>query len=299
MTGVRRITQGSFAVNSSPSIDTQGIFTLTVQNEKIVNDTALRGFFYGGYLSSASLDGVATGNINGVGAHVGVYGANELSNGLFFDYYAAGALGRHEFDLSFYAPTAPIQAAGDYRYGGLYAGAALSGEVEYDSVTFRPRAGVNLTHADASDASVSATQLGITDTGRIELDAVSGTRVFAEAVWTFGTAAKAEDGEGVIAQSFARTFEVAPRIYCENGFTRDTRDCGYGGSLSFNERNEAKGTDLAVTLDYENNNESSEYLGLQFSYSRDILDGAGAMVTQFGSDHLGNAALSQNLSLEF
>ncbi|NVK07349.1 MAG: VWA domain-containing protein, partial [Marivivens sp.] len=299
VTGVRRITKGSFAVNSSPSIDTQGIFTLTVQNEKIVNDTALRGFFYGGYLSSASLDGVATGNINGVGAHVGVYGANELSNGLFFDYYAAGAYGRHDFDLSFYAPTAPIEVLGDYRYGALYAGAALSGEVEYDSVIFRPRAGFNLTYAEASDADVSATQLGITDTGRIELDTIGGTRIFAEAVWTFGEAPSSDEAEQGAMDQNMRTFEVAPRIYCTSGVTRDSRDCGYGGYISFNERNDLKGTDIAITFDYESNRERSEYLGLELSYSRDIFDGAGAMVTQFGSDHLGNAALSQSVSLDF
>lgn len=299
VTGVRRITKGNFAVNSSPSIDTQGIFTLTVQNEKIVNDTALRGFFYGGYLSSASLDGVATGNINGVGAHLGLYGANELSNGLFFDYYAAGALGRHEFDLSFYAPTAPIQVLGDYRYGALYAGAALSGEVEYDSVIFRPRAGFNLTYAEASDADVSATQLGITDTGRIELDTIGGTRIFAEAVWTFGEAPSSDEAEQGAMDQNMRTFEVAPRIYCTSGVTRDGRDCGYGGYISFNERNDLKGTDIAITFDYESNRERSEYLGLELSYSRDIFDGAGAMVTQFGSDHLGNAALSQSVSLDF
>lgn len=295
VTGVRRITQGSFAVNSSPSIDTQGIFTLTVQNEKRVADNALRGFFYGGYLSSASPDGVATGNINGVGGHLGVYGANELNNGLLFDYYAAGTHGRHAFDLSFYAPTAPVQAEGAYRYNALYVGAALSGEVEYDSVTFRPRSGINLTYADASDADVSATQLGITDTGRIELNTINGTRLFAEAIWAFGQTVSADE----IDEAFARTLEFAPRVYCEQGLGRDTNVCGYGGYISFNERNDSNRTDMAVTLDYESSHESSSYLGLEFSYSRDILDGAGALVTKFGGDHLGNAGLSQHFSFTF
>lgn len=299
VTGVRKITQGSFAVNSSPSVHTQGIFTMTVQNEKRVEDNALRGFLYGGYLSSASLDGVATGEISGVGGHLGVYGANQLNNGLLADYYAAGSLGRHEFDLSFYAPTAPIQAVGDYSYRALYAGAGLSGELAYDSVMFRPRAGINVAYADASDADVSATQLGITDTGHIELDPVNGTRLFAEAVWVFGEPAPEDEVDGISTETFTRIFEVAPRVYCERGLGRDTRDCGYGGYISFNEHNERTGSDIAVTLDYESKTKSYTSFGLEFSYSRDVLDDAGSLVTRFGTDHRGNANLSQNLSFAF
>ena len=295
-TGVRRILDGSFAINRSDAVDAQGIVSFTIQNEKQKADEALNGKFFGGYLSSSSLDGVATGNLRGVGVHAGLYGARKLQSGLFFDYYAAGGVGRHEYDVSFYAPSAPITAEGDYRYGAVYAGAALSGEAVYESVTFRPRVGFDLTYADASDASVSASQLGFTDLGSIQLDAINGSRIFAETIWIFGD--KSEDlitGE----LSLERALEVAPRLYCEQGVGRDERDCGYGGYISFNEHNLSKGSDIAITLDYENNTEGSERFGLDLSYSRDVLNGAGKLATQFGSDASGNATVSQSLSLEF
>ena len=295
-TGVRRILDGSFAINRSDAVDAQGIVSFTIQNEKQKADEALNGKFFGGYLSSSSLDGVATGNLRGVGVHAGLYGAGKLQSGLFFDYYAAGGVGRHEYDVSFYAPSAPITAEGDYRYGAVYAGAALSEEAVYESVTFRPRVGFDLTYADASDASVSASQLGFTDLGSIQLDAINGSRIFAETIWIFGD--KSEDlitGE----LSLERALEVAPRLYCEQGVGRDERDCGYGGYISFNEHNLSKGSDIAITLDYENNTEGSERFGLDLSYSRDVLNGAGKLATQFGSDASGNATVSQSLSLEF
>ena len=73
----------------------------------------------------------------------------------------------------------------------------------------------------------------------------------------------------------------------------------YGGYISFNEHNERTGSDIAVTLDYESKTKSYTSFGLEFSYSRDVLDDAGSLVTRFGTDHRGNANLSQNLSFAF
>ena len=297
-TGVRRILDGSFAINRSDAVDAQGIVSFTIQHEKQTADEALTGKFFGGYLSSSALDGVATGNLQGVGVYAGLYGARKLQSGLFFDYYAAGGVGRHEYDVSFYAPSALIAAEGDYRYGAVYAGAALSGETVYENVTFRPRVGVDLTYADAIDASVSASQMGFTDLGRIQLDAINGSRIFAETIWIFDQQrAEAADAAGEL--SLKRSLEVAPRLYCEQGIGRDENNCGYGGYISFNEHNLSKSSDIAVTLDYENTNSGAERFGLDLSYSRDVFNGAGKLATQFGSDASGNATVSQSLSLEF
>ena len=103
----------------------------------------------------------------------------------------------------------------------------------------------------------------------------------------------------VLIRLTAPALEVAPRLCCEQGVGRDERDCGYGGYISFNEHNLSKGSDIAITLDYENNTEGSERFGLDLSYSRDVLNGAGKLATQFGSDASGNATVSQSLSLEF
>jgi hypothetical protein len=296
-TGVRQIINGSFAFIKSETIDSQGMFNVSVQNEKTVSEDELRGRFFGGYVSNSSLDGNVTGNILGFGAHAGVYGAYHLKDRLFFDYYAAGGVGLHEYSLSFDTVTAPIHVEGEYRYGALYAGAALSGETVYESITLRPRFGVDLSYAYASDASVSASQMGIVDMGRIELDAINGARFFAETIWIFGDTGENEDG--LDKPNRQSSFEVAPRLYCEQGIGQDTQDCGYGGYVSLSESDMSAGTNFAVKIDYESNNDRAERIGFEFSYTRDIFDGVGVMATRFGGDHLGNATLTQSVSLEF
>lgn len=296
VTKTRRITQGSFALTKSDTIDTQAMLTFTLQKEKEASEGVLNGSFFGGYISRASLDGVATGEIDGIGAHGGLYGAREVQSGLFFDYYAAASIGRHVFDMSIYAPAAPIQVNGDYAYGAVFVGAALSGEAIYDSVTLRPRVGIDLSYADAGDADISASQLGFTDTGRIGLSSIDGTRIFAEPILVFGNRAGQEVSN---ASGIQRLLELAPRLYCEKGFGQQSHECGFGGYVSFNNYDPNKSSEIAVTFDYENNNEQSERLGLELSYSRDIFDGSGAVATRFGSDHLGNAKISQSLDFEF
>lgn len=153
-----------------------------------------------------------------------------------------------------------------------------------------------MSYANASDADISASQLGFTDTGRIGLSSIDGTRIFAEPILVFGNSAAQDVSD---ASAIQRSLEFAPRLYCEKGFGRKTHDCGYGGYVAFNNYNPSNGSDIAVTVDYENNKERSERLGLELSYSRDIFDGSGAVATRFGSDHLGNATISQSLDFEF
>ena len=295
--GVRQIINGSFNFIKSDTIDSQGMFTLSVQNEQKVSEEALRGRFFGGYLSNSYLDDIVTGNVRGFGAHAGLYGAYALKDGLFFDYYAAGGVGQHTYSLSFDTATAPISAEGRYRYGALYAGAALSGETVHESVTLRPRLGIDLSYANASDASVSASQLGLTDMGRIKLDAINGTRFFAETIWTFGDTGDIEDGSDKLNRH--SSFEVAPRVYCEKGLGQDARDCGYGGYISLSEHDMSNGTDFAIKLDYETNNDQAERISFEFSYIKNIFDGAGEIATKVGGDLRGNTALTQSVSLTF
>ena len=295
--GVRQIINGSFNFIKSDTIDSQGMFTLSVQNEQKVSEEALRGRFFGGYLSNSYLDDIVTGNVRGFGAHAGLYGAYALKDGLFFDYYAAGGVGQHTYSLSFDTATAPISAEGRYRYGALYAGAALSGETVHESVTLRPRLGIDLSYANASDASVSASQLGLTDMGRIKLDAINGTRFFAETIWTFGDTGDIEDGSDKLNRQ--SSFEVAPRVYCEKGLGQDARDCGYGGYISLSEHDMSNGTDFAIKLDYETNNDQAERISFEFSYIKNIFDGAGEIATKVGGDLRGNTALTQSVSLTF
>jgi hypothetical protein len=257
----------------------------------------LSGFFVGGYGSKTSMSGSSSGSgsIDGVGITAGLYGAREMSNGLFFDYYAAGGVGSHQFDLTFFAPAASINATGDYRYSALYAGMAVSGETVSESVRIRPRVGVDLSYGAASDASVSASQLGLTDTGRIGLERIKGATGYAEAVFSFGSEA------GDVAEDVARPvrkFEFAPRLLCARQVGSDTNACGGGAALSFTNTNPLTGSDLGVTFEFEGT-KYGQRSRLGLSYSKSILEGAGSIVSTMGTDAMGNAQLEQTIGIKF
>jgi hypothetical protein len=296
VTGVRTITDGSFSVSKSDGSDEQGLFSVTVQKETQQGSSALSGVFVGGYASRTALTGIGTGAVDGVGVMGGIYGARSMQNGLVVDYYAGGSTGVHQYDLSFYAPSAAIRADGKYTYGGVFAGAALSGEVTHEQMQIRPRLGFDIGRATASDASVSARQLGQTDTGRIKLDAVEGARGYAEAVFSFGTEAGDESAED--APRPIRKFEIAPRVFCEQAFGRADTACGGGASIRFTNTNPVTGSDLDVTLDLEGTGDvQRSRIGL--SYTEQILGGAGSAVSTLGTDATGNAQIGQSVEIKF
>lgn len=296
ITGERTITDGSFTLSKSDGSDEQGLFSMTVQRETQQGTSSLSGVFAGGYASRTSLTDIGTGAVDGVGVMGGIYGARSVQDGLFVDYYAGGSTGVHRYDLSFYAPSAAIWADGDYSYRAIFAGAALSGEMTHEKMQIRPRLGFDIGRATASDASVSARQLGQTDTGRIRLDAVAGARGYAEAVFSFGTRLNDESSED--APHPIRKFEFAPRVFCEQSFGMSDTSCGGGASIRFTNSNPVTGSDLDVTLDLEGTGDvQRSRIGL--SYTEQILGGAGSAVSTLGTDAMGNAQIGQSVEIKF
>lgn len=295
--GVRTLTEGSFTFSGSDAHDSQGLLSITVQKETQSDAKTLNGRFFGGYASKTTLDGdvMGAGSIDGVGVNAGLYGARRLESGLFLDYYAAGSVGLHRYALSFYAPSAAIDATGKYSYGALFAGAAFSGEKVYDRMTMRPRIGFDLGYASAGDASVSASQQAMTDTGSIGLATIRGARAFAETVFSFGDNGSQGDEA---ADRLIRTFDIAPRVFCEQSFATTNTSCGGGASLTFTNINPATGSDLGITLDMEATQELQRSR-IGFSYTKPIFDAEGSAETRMNTDLLGNATLQQTFGIEF
>lgn len=296
ITGVRTITDGSFTLSKSDGSDEQGLFSMTVQKETQQGTSSLSGVFAGGYVSRTSLTSIGTGAVDGVGVMGGIYGARSMQNGLFVDYFAGGSTGVHRYDLSFYAPSAAIRADGDYSYRAIFAGAALSGEVTHEKIQIRPRLGFDIGRAVASDASVSARQLGQTDTGHIRLDAVEGARGYAEAVFSFGTQVNDENSED--APRPIRKFEFAPRVFCEQSLGMSDTSCGGGASIRFTNSNPLTGSDLEVTLDLERTGDLQRSR-IALSYTEQILGGAGSVISTLGTDAVGNAQIGQSVEIKF
>lgn len=101
VTGERRITWGDFSMTSGSGRGVQGILTFSFAREKDSSER-ITGRLYGGYLSRIGVNASsATGDIVGLGLNAGFYGAREIGDSMILDYYGAGAVGHHRFDLSF------------------------------------------------------------------------------------------------------------------------------------------------------------------------------------------------------
>ncbi|MEO0654480.1 MAG: OmpA family protein [Pseudomonadota bacterium] len=212
---------------------------LSFRRERFVSDDSVRGYFVGLYGSQSDVDREATGEIEGAGLNAGLYGATRLHDNLYLDYYLGAATGVHDFDLAFDDPMGVINATGDYTYVAGFAGAALSGDLDYGSYTLSPRAGVELAYAPGGDAEVEAALGAVTQSGTLALDSVSGSAVFAE----FGVERGFNDDRSSVA--------LTPRLTCYQSFGSLGGECSIGASLELASTDDDKGREYAVELNGE------------------------------------------------
>lgn len=292
-TRTRHVTTGSFALNIVEGVGTQGMASVAFMTEKMHSDIDLRGKFWGGYLSRNSARTVADGSVTGFGLNGGLYGARQFRAGLLLDYYAALAVGRHQFALTFSNTAADITADGEYRYMAAFGGLALSGEKAFERFALRPRVGIDLTYAKASAASVTATQLSLNDMGEVDVPSYQGLRGFAELVFAFGDNRDATDTFGAL-----RSYEFAPRLLCQNAQDGVGHDCGFGASVDYLWDAKEGGRRFGVTLDYETVAESDE-LSIELRHETDVLGGLGKAVTAVAASSGGTPQLSHTFQLSF
>ncbi|MEO1320692.1 MAG: OmpA family protein, partial [Pseudomonadota bacterium] len=212
---------------------------LSFRRERFVSDDSVRGYFVGLYGSQSDVDREATGEIEGAGLNAGLYGATRLHDNLYLDYYLGAATGVHDFDLAFDDPMGVINATGDYTYVAGFAGAALSGDLDYGDYTLSPRAGVELAYAPGGDAEVEAALGAVTQSGTLDLDSVSGSAVFAE----FGVERGFNDDRSSVA--------LTPRLTCYQSFGSLGGECSIGASLELASTDDDKGREYAVELNGE------------------------------------------------
>lgn len=286
-TGERVLTFGKVSVTDSETLGVQGLITFTHAREK-QDDNRLRGRFWGGYLSRTAVSAQdATGAIVGFGLNGGLYGAYGLGNGLFLDYYGAGALGYHSFGLRL---SDRFDADGGYSYAALFGGVALSGERSFDRFTLRPRVGFDLGYGIASDAEVTIRDLTETDTGLLSLDPVKGLRAYVETAFIF------EDQTRRLEANRYR-LELTPRLFCERGFGSATEECGIGFALDYeaitpNLTTWTFGLDLQRTAD-------ATTVALQLARVKPILNGAGTITTALAADASGDPTIRQALEIRW
>ncbi|MDE4175210.1 Calx-beta domain-containing protein [Phaeobacter sp. PT47_59] len=292
-TGSREILDGSFTLNRTEGIGTQALLQFSRQHERFLSQSDLRGRFWGGYVSRNNVTDLADGTITGFGVNGGIYGARELGQGLFLDYYAAAAMGHHRYRLDFAALPTRIHARGSYDYAAAFAGAAISGQREYERFLLTPRLGLDLAYASVGDADVTASQLGQVDTGRIDMPDYDGGRIFLELEFASLPGTLAEGS-----QSAQIRTALAPRFACEmSSFDSDT-DCGFGLAFSHEMIDALRGISYAFSIDFEQLDDTDR-LSLDFSRERRFAAGQGAVVTRLSLPTTESVQIEHGLRLDF
>ena len=289
-TSERRITRGEFRVTENDDLGTQGMLSFTIARERQIGFDRLNGRFWGGYLSRTDVQGDADGYINGVGVNAGFYGARAHEIGFYSNFYAAGSFGVHTFDLAFDPATT---AEGSYLYAGLFAGVGLTGVIERDSIEVRPKIGFDIGAGVASDADVTASGLGATQSGTVQIDPVIGFRGYVET--SFITSFADREGDDL---EQSDELVVTPRLFCDSDFDGSDTECGLGGRINFSRYDPTRNVDWQLGLDAEvTDQERSISIGI--GREREVLNGLGTISTKLSGNEAGEAEVSHFLNLRW
>ena len=239
ITDRREVFEGSVSYLNTETGQTQSAINLSYRREQYRGSDSVFGYFIGLYGSRSDVTRLADGQISGLGLNAGIFGANRLDRGLFVDYYLGAAAGRHSFDLAFDRDIGAIDATGDYTYFAGFTGAALSGQVDLGDLAVTPRVGFDYSFTPGADVSVVADLGGLSQIGDLELDAISGGRVFAEV--------RADHS----VQDGAANLWINPRVACYQSIGALSGACGFGGSIGIESTDQDGEFTYALELDGE------------------------------------------------
>lgn len=219
--------------------------------------------------------------------NAGGYGARKLGGGMLLDYYGGAALGLHGYELRY---DDLIDADGDFTYGGLFAGAALSGETLFIDMVLRPRIGFDLGYAAALSSGVTASDGGLSDTGSIAFDPAIGLRTYLETDFLF------KDGAKQGSPGDRSAFGITPRVFCEDGFGGQEAGCGVGVGLIWESHKAADETDWRLSMDHDETS-SLQRGSVELSRERQILQGAGSVSSGIRADTNGTPSLQHGYEI--
>jgi hypothetical protein len=264
VTNTHRLYSGAFELGYTLEDRFEFDLTYTVQQERFVEGDALRGWFMGGYAKRDAITGSATGTIDGLGINGGVYGAPRFGEALFLDYYAGAATGFHPFDLRFPQTTSQdISVEGEYYYGALLGGAALSGQHAFEHITIAPRVGFEFARAWSSDAKVSVFN-GL-ETGRVYVPDYEGVRVYIEPTLLWDHRYWSSN-----LNELTLGTTLVPSISCRRFGVGGGWECSQGIEASLNFANIHTGQQFSVGLDYSFQDPNNEWR-LDFDFDGPIL----------------------------
>ena len=236
-------TNVEYKVTTSSKVGIQYLLQVNQTRESKVSDNKYRGIFYGGYTSDTKVKASATGKIEGLGIHSGVYETLKF-NDIHLNYYVSASTGKHDFDFDILSGLTPdtITTKGDYGYYAAFTGASISGEKRYDDLIVNPRLFFDFAYAESDNVKVdfTAEQKSIVQTGDLELHKLYGSKGTYEMTFTYPTTFNGWD----------TTLEITPRGFCQDQVGEIKETCGFGNNLVIQGVSNKYGN-VDLILDYE------------------------------------------------
>ena len=236
-------TDVQYKVTTSSKVGIQYLLQVNQTREEKINNNKFRGIFYGAYTSDTKVKDSATGKIEGIGFHSGIYETLKFNN-IHLNYYVSGSTGKHDFDFDMLTGLTPdkIKTKGDYGYYAAFTGASISGEKRYDDLVINPRLIFDTAYAETDQLKVdfTAEQKNIEQTGDLELNKFYGSKGTYEITFTYPTTFNNWD----------TILEITPRGFCQDQVGEIKATCGIGNNLVIEGINNKYGN-IDLVLDFE------------------------------------------------
>ena len=282
-------TDVQYKVTTSSKVGIQYLLQVNQTREAKINNNKFRGIFYGAYTSDTKVKDSATGKIEGIGFHSGIYETLKFNN-IHLNYYVSGSTGKHDFDFDMLTGLTPdkIKTKGDYGYYAAFTGASISGEKRYDDLVINPRLIFDTAYAETDQLKVdfTAKQKSIKQTGDLELNKFYGTKGTYEITFTYPTTFNDWD----------TTLEITPRGFCQDQVGEIKEACGFGNNLVIEGINNKYGN-IDLVLDFEEV-EGIRRESYQLSHSIIIFTN-GEITSGYSLDESLNGILATNFNYNF
>ncbi len=282
-------TDVQYKVTTSSKVGIQYLLQVNQTREAKINKNKFRGIFYGAYTSDTKVKDSATGKIEGIGFHSGIYETLKFNN-IHLNYYVSGSTGKHDFDFDMLTGLTPdkIKTKGDYGYYAAFTGASISGEKRYDDLVINPRLIFDTAYAETDQLKVdfTAEQKNIEQTGDLELNKFYGSKGTYEITFTYPTTFNNWD----------TILEITPRGFCQDQVGEIKATCGVGNNLVIEGINNKYGN-IDLVLDFEEV-EGIRRESYQLNHSFIIFTN-GEITSGYSIDENLNAVLATNLNYNF
>ena len=282
-------TDVQYKVTTSSKVGIQYLLHVNQTREAKINKNKFRGIFYGAYTSDTKVKDSATGKIEGIGFHSGIYETLKFNN-IHLNYYVSGSTGKHDFDFDMLTGLTPdkIKTKGDYGYYAAFTGASISGEKRYDDLVINPRLIFDTAYAETDQLKVdfTAEQKNIEQTGDLELNKFYGSKGTYEITFTYPTTFNNWD----------TILEITPRGFCQDQVGEIKATCGIGNNLVIEGINNKYGN-IDLVLDFEEV-EGIRRESYQLSHSIIIFTN-GEITSGYSIDENLNGILATNFNYNF